>query len=429
MKKLLSLLLCLPFLLGQNTTTLAGINYVPEPESADYFASLFYGGLPSTCTGAAVTLDQGGAVTFARASTAFCKNSSNVLVSVASGEPRVEADGLKIEGSRTNLTLQSQTMDVDASGWTHESVSVSANTGDTNAPDGTATAEKVTITAANAQHRLFPDAAQTVTGGYTISVYVKLGTLTHVGVFPSSAINARISVKLSDCTVSSTAGGALINSGVESLTNGWCRIWNAYTGDGTGSRLIMKFGNSDANTVSGSTWLGASETVYVWGGQHEAGDWVSSYIPTTTTSVNRPLETASFTPAQSIAAAGCVYTEFHGPIALNNGGRIWGLPAASGSGYVQMGATNVRLAVADGTGTVSTDAASTILNRAVTTRAWWNVVSEMSIDVDAVTGTPGSFDGAVSTGAIQLGSQDSANHGYVHIKKLKIGTSATGCLD
>jgi hypothetical protein len=199
--------------------------------------------------------DGSGDLTFTRASTAT----------------RVNADGL-IEGVRTNFFTYSEQF--DNADWTKTNCTITAN--DTTAPDGTLSADRVTITSLGQSFAQ----SRTLTSGqpFVFSVFVKEGNwgIIRIGNVSSGTAGAWFNV------TNGTAG--TINGGTSEIINygnGWYRLIAKFTSFSNGTCFIA-LSNSD-----GSTTTSAIDTfMYVWGAQAETGDIATDYIPTTTTAVS-----------------------------------------------------------------------------------------------------------------------------------------------
>lgn len=213
---------------------------------------------------------------FSRALAGFAPTAAGALTSFATGVPRITNRGLLVEPARTNLVLQSQTIDNAAWGkagtGTGATPTVSANA--TAAPDGTTTADQVTAslaggTTAGDLSFVFTDAGIAVVSGeeYAGSIYLK-GTAAQRTHFRG------------------VAGGVLTP---HVLTAGWVRPWALETAaSGTGSFQFAQFG--------GQTPAATNSLVFnAWGAQLELGNYPTSYIATTTVAVTRPADAPKLT--------------------------------------------------------------------------------------------------------------------------------------
>lgn len=131
-----------------------------------------------------------------------------------------------LEGARTNKILRSE--EFDDAAWTKSSLTVTAN--DTTAPDGTATADRLTQTAAGGACRSAANIGFTGNDTKAISVFMKFGAgsaASELALWDNTAGTYRHQI-----TVTWTAGvpslSTLSGSGtlfpVQALANGWYRI-------------------------------------------------------------------------------------------------------------------------------------------------------------------------------------------------------------
>jgi hypothetical protein len=226
---------------------------------------------------------------FSRASQAYALTSAGVLTSFASGVPRITDRGLLVEASRTNLCLQSQTL--DNASWSKNRCTSSADA--VAAPDGTTTADKI-IEDGTATNTHGVSQAISFTSGttYTYSVYLKAAERTWGYIqLPATAFTTGIFAyfNLSTGAVGTTGGSP--TTAVQQLANGWWRvsIQSAATVTTSGSVQVLLANGDGGVTYSGDSASGA----YVWGAQLEAAAGASSYIATTTASVTRAADVAS----------------------------------------------------------------------------------------------------------------------------------------
>lgn len=233
--------------------------------------------LPSGPTAAqqaagSLTTANGVTVTDTRASNVYCANSSGALVLLSNNQPCVEANGLRVEGSATNLALQSQAP--ATAPWTTNAVIVAAPTVTNNAavaPDGTTTAATVAIPAVGASQASNIYQGFTATAAaYTASAYVR---------------------------TSGAASTAYIFFGNSPYTAAACNITSTWTRCSVTATLTAAtwFAQFGVDTRAGGMTAQAAQTVQLWGFQVEQSSFASSYIPTTTTTVTRAADNTNVT--------------------------------------------------------------------------------------------------------------------------------------
>lgn len=246
--------------------------------------------------------------------------------SIGSNIPRLDysngtCPSLLVEPLRTNLLLHSTNF---TNGWLQEGTSVTGNT--QTGPDGLLTADSIFELGTNDVHRTYRSAiATTAATNYTTSFFVKKNNIRYVRVVitqnTSSTIWAGAQFDLDTQTFTSkvgTGGGTFVNATIRAFTDGWYRI--SVTGSIPGTAmipmLVLSNGSAMLNTDTRGCpiYLGnTSNSVYVWGAQLELGINVTSYIPTTSTSVTRNGDVISKTAIPTLIGqtSGTIFTEVY----------------------------------------------------------------------------------------------------------------------
>lgn len=193
---------------------------------------------------------------------------------------------------RTNLALQSQTL--DNASWVKARSSIGANT-DT-APDGTLTADRIIEDAtATSTHQVW-QSSLTITANVNVvySKWFKAGTRTWIAIRVHDSTNTDAFQKYFNLATGAlgatfVAGtGALVRAYTELGTGtmvGWVRcVLVGNVGNGRTSVILTTY---MANADNGATYSGdGASYVIAWGAQFEnATDYATDYIPTGATAV------------------------------------------------------------------------------------------------------------------------------------------------
>jgi hypothetical protein len=206
--------------------------------------------------------------------------------------PRIDYTGggcgkLLLEPQRTNLALYSE--QIDNAVWTKRNSTISANSA--TSPDGYTNADKIQEDTTNDRHDIYQDFSCTSGTTYTISAFVKAAERTFCFLsFGSSNVNVNNAFfNLSTGAVVSSPAG--VTSTITSYGNGWYRITSTATASGTGVAYVV---NGPTLNASGISYQGVSGSgILVYGYGAEAGNYVSSYVPTLASSVTRVAESTS----------------------------------------------------------------------------------------------------------------------------------------
>ena len=243
-----------------------------------------------------------------------------------------------LEPQRTNLLLQSSSF--DSASWNKTRSTVTANA--TTSPSGVMDADTFTADGSSGVHQVTQSVSVTSGTTYTYSIYVKKDTNNFVQLGASSTIfglNFLANFDLNNGVVGSV--GSSTTASIQDVGNGWyrCIITGAATATTSGSisALIVTSASSaraESNTLSTS--------VFFWGAQVEAGSYATSYIPTTTASVTRNLETVVKTGATALIGQteGTMFLDF---VKNNNDLGVIQISDGTTSNRIYIGINNTNI--------------------------------------------------------------------------------------
>ena len=229
-------------------------------------------------------------ITFTRASTATYFDVNGLIQTAGNNVPRFGYDpithaarGLFIEEGRTNRFLQSG--DFTNASWTKSNCTLAAGI---SGPNGATTGSGI-IGNTGATGSILQSITAIASTTYTMSCFVKAGTQTTVqilmsGTWFTGGLNRVGTYNLTAGT--STPSGVGATSSIVSIGNGWYRISLSATPD-------LAVAASHQIVRANASGDGVSVLFYAFGAQIEAGAFVTSYIPTTTATVARAIETTT----------------------------------------------------------------------------------------------------------------------------------------
>ena len=277
--------------------------------------------------------DVNGLFTYTSPSTKYVRNSAGLLVPGTTMRCDHDASGNKlgllIEEQRTNLLTRSS--EIDNAAWTKSGAAITAD--QIAAPDGNTAADLFTENTASSAHAVYNGFSATSGTTYTVSVFVKAGTQRYICLrgedTDATAGQAWPWITLDTQTGTIAANGSVTSSSVTAYANGWYRISLTFVSGVTGTNnLVIAGGSSSAapatNISLGPSYLGTSQTFYVWGAQAEAGAFPTSYIPTAGSTVTRAADNISLaTSAFPFNAAAWSVDAWASDAAVGSDRTIW----------------------------------------------------------------------------------------------------------
>jgi len=252
------------------------------------------------------------------------------------GIPRIEYDadgnvlGLLVEEARTNLSPNSNFN----TGWTSSNSSLETDAAVS--PDGAVNAVKLKVTTSSTHHSIY----ESVAGGtYAVSVFAKAGEYAGIQITGVQTTNDHACFNLVDGTAYHTGTNAS-NAAIEDVGNGWYRcsavipvtIGNLYIAvtDGVSTAWLPTFAGANA-----------TDGIYIYGAQIEAGAFPTSYIPTAGATATRSADVASIPVAdfgynQSEGSVVVEGTQYESSNSISRFVELYGGGTGSG-GYLSLG--------------------------------------------------------------------------------------------
>ena len=155
--------------------------------------------------------------------------------------------------------------------------------------DGNTTADKLIANTSNNKHYV-QDGQGSLTGVYRASVFAKADGYDYMEVGERATGGARAVFNLSTGEIETEVLSP--NARMEYYGNGWYRC-SIEENMPSSNFFAFRIAVSD-NTTSDSSWAGnGTDGILIWGAQLELGDYPTSYIPTTSSTVTRSADECS----------------------------------------------------------------------------------------------------------------------------------------
>jgi type II secretory pathway pseudopilin PulG len=182
-----------------------------------------------------------------------------------------------------NFLSYSEDITTTSGGWSLNNITTIPD--NTQAPDGTNTAEKINLNTGNTQRFILKDTNIINAATYTDSYYVKANNgYNFVQIAPSTGFNTTSyqNYNLSNGTLGSSSGISSGQASIQSVGNGWYRISLTATANSTTSgRMVLAIINSASSARLENVNVATNnDSIFVWGAMRHLGSTLKPYQQT-----------------------------------------------------------------------------------------------------------------------------------------------------
>lgn len=321
------------------------------------------------------------------------------------------------ERSAENVILRSR--EIENAAWSKGAGPVVVTANQAVAPDGTFTADLLTLTAGGGLHHVYQAFAATAVP-WTNAFSLRAGTVSWAALsFDDDARTHGAFFNLATGTVGTVAAG--VTATIEREEFGFWRCVITKTPTAGTHYNVLEIHTAD-NQDRGFAAAG-TETIYAVDAQTELGSAASSPIVTTTTAVTRPRDQLVFPIGVHSDVAGSAYAEYE--VDVNQLTRIIG-DSADGSG-APIGFYTIQSGITSWDGTNQADGPAGAPVGVIKGASVWGAGTKQSF-ASGVGGAAGSYDGSFNLTAIAIGNGGGADYeghiGAVEIYDRKFSSAA-----
>jgi hypothetical protein len=329
--------------------------------------------------------------------------------------------GLLGEWAGTNLCLQSQTF--DNASWT---ISNSGRTADAAiAPDGTLTADDLVENNASAQHLIQQIGITGLTAStvYCVSMFVRAGRrsrgrLIFIDSTQTDGVGVAFDLVAGTATpVTSFGAGTLTASGIIPYPNGWFRVW--VSGAMNNARTVGGPYLNLRDAAGSDSYLGDNASnMFIWGGQLEAVESPTSYIPTTTGALTRLEDTGNRTlGSEYVAGANTVVVRGRNSLGRRNSLQAYWYMSTGGDnifvGRAQVSDIPRFNAFTTGAGQGPADGGTIVNGSPFKSVATWQAANDMAHSYNGGAVTEDTVATIPTQAVLSLGPTGAAQNGHL----------------
>lgn len=312
--------------LGGTTSPITGITGYPNI-------------MPSYSLNFASSRQMDSSITYSRSSVGTYWNSAGYLKTALANTPRFDYDpltgrskGILIEEKRTNLLKYSE--DFTNAAWNKTNLSIVSN--DVLSPSGEKTADKLVENSVSSNHNINQSVTITPGKAHTISIFAKAGDRTSLMIGSWDGVNGvDIIFDLISLQITGSYPNLNVSSSIETYPNGWYRCIVTRDVKSTVTQPLAVYFYMKEYTYVGN----GVGNMFMWGAQVEEGAFATSYIPTTSSKIERKADDLVVTnlPTWFNQDEGSIIVKCEFNDLKTNFGMIYGFTDGTSANYISTG--------------------------------------------------------------------------------------------